>query len=254
MSHLSFWRKTAIALAFAFTAGTALAQGIITGKISGTVADSTGAILPNATVTAVQATTNAKYTVTSRADGSFAINDVAVGIYTLTITGSGFSTLTLENVEVSGNRTADLGVEKLTAGGTSAVVEVTAAQNMLETSAAQVTTTFDSEQISNLPTGGGFDELALLIPGVVNTHANNFSNTNGVGISVNGQRGRSNNFELDGQSNNDNSVAGPQAFFGNDEALSEVQIITNNFGAQYGRNMGSVVNYITKSGTNSIHG
>ena len=96
--------------------------------------------------------------------------------------------------------------------------------------------------------------MALLVPGTVQTHDNNFSNTNGEGFSSNGQRGRSNNFELDGQSNNDNSVAGPQIFFGNQDAIQELQVITNNFSAQYGRNMGSVINYLTKSGTNSFHG
>ncbi len=84
--------------------------------------------------------------------------------------------------------------------------------------------------------------------------ANNDANTNGVGFSSNGQRGRSNNFEIDGQSNNDNSVTGPQFFFRNEDAVQEIQVITNNFGAQYGRNAGSIVNYITKSGTNSFHG
>jgi hypothetical protein len=248
-------RSIAIAwLAFAASPIALVAQGITTGKIDGTVADPSGAVIPNATITAIQATTNRKYTTTSRTDGSFQINEVGAGIYTVTISNSGFSTLTLNNVEVSGNRASDLGVEKLTTGGTSATVEVSSAQNQLEVSNAQVTTTFDSEQLSNLPVAGGFDELALLIPGVVNTHSNNFSNTNGVGFSVNGQRGRSNNFELDGQANNDNSVAGPQAFFGNEEALDSIQIITNNFGAQYGRNMGSVVNYLTKYGTNTIHG
>jgi hypothetical protein len=88
----------------------------------------------------------------------------------------------------------------------------------------------------------------------VRTLSDNFANTNGVGVSSNGERGRSNNFELDGQTNNDNSVTGPQVFFRNEDALAEVQVITNNFSAQYGRNVGSVVNYITKSGTNSIHG
>jgi hypothetical protein len=233
---------------------TAHGQGIVTGKIDGTVADPTGAVVPNATITVFQSTTNSKHVATTRSDGSFSLNELAAGIYTVTITGPGFSTLTLQNVEVSGNRNTDLGVEKLATSGASETVEVSAAQNELETSTAQVTTTFDAEQLSNLPVAGGFDELALLIPGVVNTHGQNFSNTNGVGFSVNGQRGRSNNFELDGQANNDNSVAGPQAFFGNEEALSSIQIITNNFGAQYGRNMGSVVNYLTKSGTNSIHG
>ena len=119
---------------------------------------------------------------------------------------------------------------------------------------SQITTAFDTQQVSQLPVGGGFDELAILVPGVVATHGENFANTNGTGISSNGQRGRSNNFEIDGQANNDNSVTGPQFFFGNEEAIDQVQIITNNFSAAYGRNMGSVVNYITKSGTNSYHG
>ena len=108
--------------------------------------------------------------------------------------------------------------------------------------------------VTDLPTGGGLDRLTLLIPGVVRTLGDNFSNTNGVGFSSNGQRGRSNNFEIDGQSNNDNSVAGPQDFFRNQDALQELKVITNNFSAQYGRNAGSVVNYITKTGTNSFHG
>jgi hypothetical protein len=236
-------------------AGTSLfAQGIITGKVAGSVVDPTGAVIPGATIVASNASTNTKLTTTSGSDGSFSFNEVSVGNYSLTITVSGFAPLNVNNLQVSGNRTLDLGPEKLSTGSASETVEVSTAQNLLETSAAQVTTTFDAEAITNLPTSGGFDELALLIPGVVNTHSNNFSNTNGVGFSANGQRGRSNNFELDGQSNNDNSVAGPQAFFGNDEALAEIQIITNNFGAEYGRNMGSVVNYITKSGTNTFHG
>lgn len=231
-----------------------VAQGIITGVITGTVADPTGAILPGATITAVRASTNSKYTAKAGSDGAFSLNDLPIGTYTVTVSDDGFTGLTLNNVEVSANRTDALGIEKLTTGGTAEVVNVSTAQNILETSSDQVTTTFDTKQVENLPTSGGFDELTLLIPGVVATHGDNFSNTNGTGFSANGQRGRSNNFELDGQSNNDNSIGGPQFFFSNDEALAEVQIITDNFGAQYGRNAGSVVNYITKSGTNQIHG
>ena len=99
----------------------------------------------------------------------------------------------------------------------------------METSQAQITSTFDTAQITDLPTGGGLDRLTLLIPGVVRTLGDNFSNTNGVGFSSNGQRGRSNNFEIDGQSNNDNSVAGPQFFFRNEDALQELNVITNNY-------------------------
>ncbi len=235
-------------------ASLAWGQGIITGNLAGTVQDSTGAVIPGAKITATKPDTNAVFTATSGPHGDFSLNDLPVGIYNVKIDMQGFSTLTLNGVRVDSNHTEDIGVKKLTAGTSISTVEVNASEALLETTQAQVSTTFDTEQVSNLPVGGGFDELTLLIPGVVATHANNFSNTNGTGFSSNGQRGRSNNFEIDGQSNNDNSVAGPQFFFGNEEAIEQVQVITNNFSAAYGRNMGSVVNYITKSGTNSIHG
>jgi len=81
-----------------------------------------------------------------------------------------------------------------------------------------------------------------------------FSNTNGTGFAVNGIRGRNNDQQLDGQNNNDNSVAGPGIFVSDPEFVSEYQITTSNFSAEYGRNSGSVVNIITKSGTNNVHG
>ena len=100
--------------------------------------------------------------------------------------------------------------------------------------------------------GAGFDNLALYVPGVANTGSTNFSNTNGAAIGNNGLRGRSNNFQIDGQANNDNSVAGPSIFLSNPDVLGEVQVVSNNFGAEYGRNSGTVVNYVTKAGTNSL--
>jgi len=232
----------------------AVAQGITTGSISGAVADTTGAVIAGATITATAKATNITLKTTSGGDGSFSFKDVPIGTYSVVISDSGFAGLTLNNIEVASSREQALGVEKLNPSGAESVVEVSAAQNILETSQSQVTTTFDSQQVTNLPTAGGFDELALLIPGVVDTHMDNFSNTNGANFSVNGERGRANNFEIDGQANNDTTITGPQVFFGNDEAIAEIQIITNSFSAQYGRNAGSVVNYITKSGTNAIHG
>jgi Carboxypeptidase regulatory-like domain/TonB-dependent Receptor Plug Domain/TonB dependent receptor len=230
------------------------AQGIITGSITGTVADATGAVIPGAVVIATQTATNQSSKTISGKDGSFSFKALPIGSYQLVISNAGFSGLTLNHVDVDSNKVQSLGVQNLQAGSTNAVVEVNATANILETAQAQVTTTFDSQQVTNFPTAGGFDELALLIPGVVDTHADGFSNTNGANFSVNGERGRANNFEIDGQSNNDTSITGPQVFFGNDEAIAEIQVITNSFSAQYGRNAGSVVNYITKSGTNSFHG
>jgi outer membrane receptor protein involved in Fe transport len=116
----------------------------------------------------------------------------------------------------------------------------------LDTTESQVSSIFDSEQLQSLPLGNGFDSVALLEPGVAPTHDLNFANTNGANFSSNGARGRSNNFELDGQSNNDNSISGPQVFFGNQDAIQQIEVIQSNFSAQYGRNSGTVVNYITK--------
>ncbi len=99
------------------------------------------------------------------------------------------------------------------------------------------------------------DNLALFVPGVVSARDNGFSNTNGGGgFSVNGLRGRNNDQQIDGQNNNDNSVAGPGLFLSDTEFVQQYVIITDQFGPEYGRNAGSVVNVITKSGTNAWHG
>ena len=257
--QVSLLRRSAVGLALALSIGAPLtpfmhSQGITTGTISGSVGDSTGALVPGAVITVVNTATGVQMATKSNNDGSFSLRDLPIGKYNVTIANAGFAPLALKNIQVDANRTEGLGLEKLQAGSAETVIDVSAAASLLETTQGQVTTSFQSEQITSLPTAGGFDELALLIPGVVDTHADNFSNSNGVGLSVNGERGRANNYELDGQSNNDNSVAGPQAFFGNDEAIAQIQAITNDFSAQYGRNAGSVINYITKSGTNQIHG
>lgn len=253
-------RQFALAFAIALTVAVPMlppaahAQGIITGSISGVVADPTGAVIPGATITATDVSTNSVSKAVASKNGDFSFSNMPIGTYNISISANGFTGTTLQNVQVTAGRDDGLGIQKLTTGGAQEVVQVSAAANILETTQAQVTTTFDSLQVASIPTNGGFDELALLQPGVVNTHADNFSNSNGVGFSVNGERGRANNFELDGQSNNDNSIGGPQVFFSNDEAIQQIQTITDNFAAQYGRNAGSVVNYITKSGTNHFHG
>lgn len=242
-----------VSMSLGIGATTLHAQGIVTGQLTGTVQDPTGAVVPGATITATNIALGQSFTATASGAGEFSLQSLPVGEYAVVISRSGFADTKIGHVTIETGKTTGLGVEKLAAGAVE-TVEVSTAQNLLETVQSQVTTTFQTEQIQDLPTGGGFDELALLIPGVVSTHGNNRANTNGAGISSNGQRGRSNNFEIDGQSNNDNSVTGPQVFFSNPDAIQEIQVITNNFSAQYGRDAGSVINYITKSGTNQIHG
>jgi hypothetical protein len=258
MRQIAIWRRTvltAIVCAIILLGGNAArGQGIITGSISGTVVDSTGAVIPAASITVTDLAKGTSFNTKAQSDGNFAFQALPIGTYSLTITSSGFATTRIPAVGVETGVDRSVGKQVLGVGAATTVTVEALPGAQIETVQAQVTTTFDTQAVANLPTSGGFDELTLLIPGVVATHADNFSNTNGTNFSVNGERGRANNFELDGQSNNDNSIGGPQVFFGNDEAIAQVQVITDNFGAQYGRNAGSVVNYITKSGTNSIHG
>ncbi len=252
---LRFSRIVLLLMAASLAGQFAAAQGIITGSITGTVIDPSGAVLAGASLTAVNIATQATYPQVSEKTGVFAIRDLPIGTYVLTASASGFSQAKIQGISVTAGNIAALGNITLKVGAATTVEVQGNTAPILDTTEAQVSSTIDSSELPLLPLGGGsYDTLALLTPGVANTHSDNFSNTNGVNVSANGQRGRSNNFELDGQNNNDNSIAGPQIFFHNPDALAEVQIVSNNFSAQYGRNMGTVINYVTKSGSNQFHG
>jgi hypothetical protein len=233
----------------------AMAQGIITGNITGTVVDPQGAVVSGATLAATETAKGSVITTQSRANGTFSFTDIPTGTYNIHATASGFQPSDLTNVVVTVGNTANLYSVTLRVGTSVTAVSVHEAnQVQLNTTNSQVSTVFSPVELQQLPLANAFDTVALLTPGTARTLMNNFSDTNGPGFSSNGQRGRANNFEVDGQSNNDNSVAGPAIEFGNQDALSGIQVITNQFGAQYGRNMGSVVNYQTKNGTNAFHG
>src|SRR4029077_12664118 len=126
-------------------------------------------------------------------------------------------------------------------------------QPLIQSTQNQLSQAYNTRQLTQLPINGGLvDNLALLTPGVATTGDAVF--TNGVNLSANGNRGRSNNFQIDGQDNNDNSVAGPSLAITNVEAIGELQVITNTFSAEFGRNTGAQLNAVTKAGTNQFHG
>ena len=247
---------TSLFLSFILILGCSLAvgQGIVTGSISGVVQDPQKAVVPNARITAVQSGTNATFATQSNGEGYFFLPNLPIGTYTVTVEAEKFNKLQIKSAEVNSGKNNNLGAQGLTLGATE-TVSVEATAPLVETTTSQIGGYFDTRAVSQLPNAGaGFDNLALYVPGVANNGAANFSNTNGAALANNGLRGRSNNFQIDGQANNDNSVAGPLVFLSNPDVVGEVQVVTNNFGAEYGRNSGSVVNYITKSGTNSFHG
>ncbi|HSZ62132.1 MAG TPA: TonB-dependent receptor [Terriglobales bacterium] len=227
------------------------------GSISGTIVDATGAIVSGAEVKATSVETNQVATTKSDDSGLFKLPLLPIGSYRVEVSREGFRKASLAGIGVTPGVDTGLGSIKLEIGSVAETVEVTAATPLIETTQAQVTTTFDQLDLASnagLTGNQGLDMLAPLLPGVSASRDGNRANTNGTGFTVNGLRGRSNDQQIDGQYNNDNSVTGPAIFVGDTEFVDQYQITTNNFGAEYGRNAGSVVNISTKSGSNVWHG
>lgn len=231
----------------------AMGQGISTGSITGTVQDPQQRVLSGAKITAVNNGTNSSNTAISNSVGYFEMRGVPVGTYTVTIEAPGFSKIQLNNIGVNVGTPTTVGAQQLALGSADTQVTVEATAPLVQSDAIQTGESFETKALADLPIGNGPDLVALFTPGVVPTGDANFANTNGAAFSSNGQRGRDNNFQIDGQANNDSLIGGPSLFIGNQDAIAEVQVLTN-YSAEYGRNTGTVVNYITKAGTNKFHG
>ncbi|MGB8471096.1 MAG: carboxypeptidase regulatory-like domain-containing protein, partial [Candidatus Sulfotelmatobacter sp.] len=222
-----------------------------TGSIAGTVADPSGAVVPGADVTVRNTATNQSHSTTSGASGSYTVTDLPVGPYEVTVKKDGFKLFRQPGIEltVAQSFTVDA---KLIPGAASEEVTVRADQVQdvdLETS--QISNLVDERQMESLPliTRNPY-QLVLLSPGTSQTDSGN------GGISVNGARDRNNNFLLDGVDNNDTSVPGGMGgvLNANPESTEEFRVITDTFPAEYGRNTGAIIDVVTKSGTNSLHG
>jgi hypothetical protein len=227
-----------------------------TGIVRGTVVDSTGGAIAGAAVSIKSADTGVEATTVTNSEGIFEFQALSPGAYSISIEAAGFkrSVRTEFPVRVGIVNPADIALE---AGNVAETVTITAgAEETLQSEQSQISTTFEARKVQDLPSnaaGGGIDTLALLSPGVIANRTGG-TNTNGTGLSVNGNRGRSNNFQIDGADNNDLTVGGPALFVNVQDAVQEFQIVTNNFDARYGRNQGAVVNVVTKSGGNEFHG
>ena len=240
-----------------------LAHAQATGSISGTAKDESGAVLPGVTVEATNSSTNSVRSATTGPDGFYTIPLVQPGTYTVKATLSGFSTISRTGLKVSVSETA-LANFSLKVGGQSETVDVTGEAPLIETANATLGIVIDEKKIVDLPLNGrNFTQLGTLIPGVLAPPAGlggqngdatpgGFGNTTG-GFNVNGQRNQSNNFLMDGATNNDTFNTGfvlrPPP-----DAIQEFKILTHSYSAEYGRNSGSVVNVVTKSGSNSWKG
>ncbi len=238
-----------LALAFGLNASRTCAQ-VVKGAIEGAVVDSTGAAIPGAQIDVLDPATSASGHAISDNTGAFRIPLLSVGTYNLTVNKKGFREISLAGVQVNSAVTTKVGSLELEVGKVTTTVEVESHPTMVEATQAQVTNTIPNSVLSLLPTVGqneGLDLLAVLLPGVNDTRDNTMTNMNGVGFSSNGIRGRNNDQQIDGANNNDNSIGGPSVFMGNTDWVQEYQLTTSNFGVEYSRNSGSVVNIVTNS-------
>jgi outer membrane receptor protein involved in Fe transport len=236
-----------------FCATFAIAQGIVTGSVSGTVEDPQGAVVSGARVIAKHLATNREFNADTSSSGTFTLRSLPPGAYDIKVQAPNFRAYESKGVVVNVGTETSLGAVKMEVGAATETLTVEGTAPLVESTTQQITNTFESKKVQEIPLGNSLDSFALFVPGVATAGDAGFSNTNGAELAVNGQRARSNNYQIDGQANNDNSVGGPSIFFGNQDAISELQIVTN-YSAEYGRNMGAVVNYVTKSGTNQFHG
>ena len=227
----------------------------VSGSVIGRVVDSSGATVPNATITATNVDTGVKATTTTSAGGDYRLDNLLVGKYNLSASASGFTSTTLSNVDVQLNKIITANVV-LQVGQVTTTVEVTEANVAIDTSTAQLQSSFDSRQIVNMPiieNAGlglfGALQLSLLSSGV----ASNGGVGQGIGPSVGGQRPMNNNFTIEGVDNNNKTVTGPLVYVPT-EATAEFTLLQNQFAPEYGHSTGGQFNTIVKSGTNDVHG
>lgn len=232
----------------------ASAQQIATATVSGAVKDPNGALVSGAQVTVTQKATGISREATSNGNGFFVITNLAAGIYEMKVRAKGFAEKIIPAVDLQVGQTFNLEVPMAVTVQETVTLDDRFNYELVNTTTAVVDGVIRDFEIENLPLNGrNFLELALLIPG--NSPAPNFDPTksNTVVISSAGQLGRGSNITVDGADDNDDVVGG-QVQNISQEAVQEFQIATNRFSAQLGRSGSSVINIVTKSGTNEYHG
>jgi hypothetical protein len=245
-------------LALVFCLATALAPSAfgqaISGNLTGTVTDPSGAAVNGATVTATNGGTGQKESTVTSGTGAYLFTNLPVGTYKISATNSGFKTTTIENVPVELNKSNNVNI-KLEVGTSSTTVEVSGEAPPVDTTTAQLQNTFNDRLSTDLGltsaggAGAGVLNLSLLTPGVTNASAMGL----GVGPSVGGQRPRDNNFEVEGVDNNNKTVTGALITVP-PEAVENFTLLSNQFNSEFGHSSGGQFNTTVKSGTNSFHG
>jgi hypothetical protein len=257
------WSGKIVCLAFAclclllVSSRSALGQ-VDEGAITGTIVDTSGAVVPGAQVTLVNTDQGITLTVRSNGTGGYTFSPVRIGHYKLSAEAKGFSKTTQENLVVNVSQVLQVNVQ-LKLGAATETVEVSTAPPLLQTEEASVGQVIGTEQVNDLPLNGrNFTFLAQLGAGMQTPQADTRGNAASGAFSANGLRPAQNNYLLDGIDNNSNAV---DFLNGTNfvilppvDAIQEFKVQTADFSAELGRAAGAVMNATVKSGTNAVHG
>jgi hypothetical protein len=255
-SRRAFWFVVCLAAVSLLIPNLLSAQGT-SGRIVGRVSDAAGAVLPNVKVTLVNEATSASRDGKTNDNGDYDFVEVPVGTYRLEFDLTGFKKNVRRGVNLDINQVITLNMT-MQVGATQEVVDVTSEAPLVETTSTQLGAVVGDRAVSQLPLNSRDTyQFLQLQPGVMSTVGSSnsivYGSSNAGAVSVNGGRGRSNNFSVNGGDANDQFVNLPTVQPSPD-SIQEFRVLTNTFDAEYGRNSGSVVNVVTKSGTNQFHG
>jgi hypothetical protein len=225
-------------------------------QLNGTVRDQTGSVVAKANVSLRNVDTNHVYTTTSNGFGFYILTNLQPGNYELAVESHGFAKYDEKGVVLRVAQVATIDISLKVAGATE-TVDVRTEAPVIEPTRTEVSQVVETEQIQSLPISGRlFTDFALLSPGVTTGRISlqsTFTDPTVTRISFGGQRDLNNSVTVDG-ADNINTATGSQRATPSQEAVSEFRVVNNSFGAEYGRALGGIVNIVTKSGSNDLHG
>ena len=255
MKKLNFW--AAVSFLVILVSGQAGWSQAVTATLVGTVTDTTGAVVANATVTLTNRSTSAVSTQQTNASGGYQFTFLTPGAYNISVSDAGFKNAERSNVTVLVNTTTRVDIS-MEPGSTSETVTVTGEPPLLQTDRADVTAQIESKQVEDLPVGSerNFQSLESLVPGVsrpIYDHSSFFDAQNSQSLQVNGQSELSNNLQFEGIDDNERTGL-LQVYIPPAAAIQTVDVETSNYAPEFGRSAGAVTNVTLKSGSNQIHG
>ena len=251
------WNAVCLVVAFSLLLPALLPAQGTGGRILGRVADPTGAVLSGVKITAVNDATGVSRPAQTNDSGDYGFPDLPVGTYTFTFELKGFKKGVHKSISLDVNQVITLNMT-MQLGGAQEVVDVTSEAPLVDTTSTQLGAVVNNRSVNELPLNARDTyQFLQLQPGVqsqLGSSGGTFYGSDDAGaVSVNGGRTRANNFSVNGGDANDQFVNLP-TIQPTPDAIEEFRVISNTFDAEYGRNSGSVVNVITKSGTNQWHG